>query len=74
MSSEASLTSGGEGASLALAGHPSNDGVTIRMTYGVDVLHQPASTPSFPPIGLVKLNLALSLVQLRLAWGDKRWW
>ena len=53
MSSEASLTSGGEGASLALAGHPSNDGVTIRMPYGVDVLHQPASTPSFP-IGLVK--------------------
>ena len=29
----------GEGASLALVGHPSNDGVTIKMPYGVDVLH-----------------------------------
>ena len=32
----------GEGASLALVGHPSNDGVTIKMPYGVDVLHRPA--------------------------------
>ena len=35
----ASLTSWGEGASLALVGHPSSDGVTIKMPYGVDVLH-----------------------------------
>ena len=41
VSSGASLTSWGEGASLALVGHPSNDGVTIKRTYGVDVLHQP---------------------------------
>ena len=33
--------------------HPSSDGVMIKMPYGVDVLHRPAWTPSFP-IGLVK--------------------
>ena len=38
MSSGASLTSWGEGASLALAGHPSSDGVTIKIPYTVDVL------------------------------------
>ena len=43
VSSGASLTSWGEGASLALVGHPSSDRVTIKMLYGVDVLHQPAS-------------------------------
>ena len=37
----------GEGASLALDGHPSSDAVTIKMPYGVDVLHQPASHPIF---------------------------
>ena len=31
--------------SLALVGHPSSDGVTIKMPYGVDVLHQPALHP-----------------------------
>ena len=36
-----SLTSWREGASLALAGHPSSDGVTIKMPFRVDVLHQP---------------------------------
>ena len=36
-----------EGASLALVGHPSSDGVTIKMPYGVDVLHRPASHPIF---------------------------
>ena len=37
-----------EGASLALVGHPSSDGVTIKISYGVDVLlHQPASHPIF---------------------------
>ena len=37
----------GEGASLALVGNPSSDGITIKMPYGVDVLHQPASHPIF---------------------------
>ena len=27
------------GSSLALVGNPSSDGVTIKMPYGVDVLH-----------------------------------
>ena len=53
MSSGASLTTWGKGASSALAGNPSSDGVTIKMPDGVDVLHRPASHPSFP-IGLVK--------------------
>ena len=29
--------------SLGLVGHPSSDGVTIKMSYGVDVLDRPAS-------------------------------
>ena len=45
--SGASLTSWREGATLALVGHPSSDGVTIKMPYGVDVLHRPASHPIF---------------------------
>ena len=44
MASEASLTSWG---SLALVGQPSSDGLTINMPYGVDVLHQLASHPTF---------------------------
>ena len=48
VSSGASFTSCGEGASLALVGHPSGDGVTVKMPYGVDVLlHRPASHPIF---------------------------
>ena len=43
VSSGVSLTSWGEGASLALVGHPSSDGVTIKIPYGVDILlHLPA--------------------------------
>ena len=45
VSSRASLTSSGEGASLALVGHPSSDGLTQKKSHGVDVLHQPASHP-----------------------------
>ena len=45
MSSGTILTSWGEGASLGLVGHPSSDGGTIKMLYGVDVLHQPALYP-----------------------------
>ena len=47
VSSGVSLTSWGEGASLALVGHPSSDGVMIKMPYGVDVLHRPALHPIF---------------------------
>ena len=53
MSSGASLTSWGEDASFALVGNPSNDSVTIKMPYGVDVLIDQLCTPPFP-IGLVK--------------------
>ena len=53
MLSVVSLTSWRESASLALVGHPSSDGITIKIPYGVDVLlHRPASHPSFH-IGLV---------------------
>ena len=46
VSSRASLTSWGEGVSLALVGHFSSDGVTIKMPYEIDVLlHQPISHP-----------------------------
>ena len=45
LSSGASLTSWGKGASLALVVHLSSDGVTIKMPYEVDVLHRPASHP-----------------------------
>ena len=40
-SSGANLTSRGEGASLALVSNPSSDGVTIKVPYCEDVLHQP---------------------------------
>ena len=54
---EISLTSWGESPSLVMAGHPSSDGVTIKISYGVDVLlHQPAL--SYPRaaflIGVIK--------------------
>ena len=45
VSSRASLTLLGEGASLALFDHPSSDRVMIKIPNGVDVLHQPASHP-----------------------------
>ena len=48
VSSWVSLTSWGEGASLALVGHPSNDGITIKIPYEVDpLLRPPASHPIF---------------------------
>ena len=47
VSSGASLTSWQEGASLALAGKPSSDGVMIKIPYGVDVWHRPVSQPIF---------------------------
>ena len=36
-----------EGASLVLVVDPSSDGVTIKMPYGLDVLHRTASHPIF---------------------------
>ena len=42
-----SLNSWGEGASLALFGHPSTDGLMTKIPDGVDVLHRPASHPLF---------------------------
>ena len=45
VSSRASLTSCGEGASLALVGHPFSDDVTIKIFY-INQLH----TPSFPKL------------------------
>ena len=47
VSSGIRLTSWGEGVSLALVGHHSSDGVTIKMPYGVDILHRPALHPIF---------------------------
>ena len=47
VSSRDILTSWGQGASLALVGHPCSGGIVIQMPYGVDVLHQPASHPIF---------------------------
>ena len=56
MCSGVSLTSSGEGASLALVGHPSIDGITIKICYVEDVLlHWQALTLSFA-IGLVKIK------------------
>ena len=54
VSSRVSLTSRGEGVSLGLVGHPSSDGITIKMPYRVDVLlhHQPGTTSFL--LGLVK--------------------
>ena len=48
VSSMVSLASWGEGASLALVGHPSSDGITTKIPYGVDVSsHRPALHPIF---------------------------
>ena len=47
MSSGGSLTSWGEGASLASVGDPFSDSVTTKMSYAVDVLHRPAAYPIF---------------------------
>ena len=48
VSSGASLTSWGEGASLALDDHLSSNGITIKISYEVDILlHQPALHPIF---------------------------
>ena len=63
----ASLISWGESASLALVGHPSSDCVTMKMPYGIDVLHEPSLAPHLFILGWSELNLPLLLDQLRLA-------
>ena len=68
MSSGASLTSWREGASIALVGHPSSDGVTIKMPYGVDVFIDQLPTPSFP-IGLVKTESGFILRSVETGLG-----
>ena len=60
------VLSHGEVISLALVGHPSSDGVLIKMLYVVDVLHRSASA-HLVLLGWLKLNLALLLDKLRLA-------
>ena len=57
------LTSCGDCASLALAGHPSSDGITMKIPYVVDVFL----------LGWLKLNLILLVYQLRLVEGDDCW-
>ena len=47
VSSGASLASWGEVASLALVGQPSSNGITIKMTFGVDVSHRLDLHPIF---------------------------
>ena len=54
VSSGVNLTSWGESASLALVGHPSSDGVTIKLPYGVDVYYIDQLHTSSFTIGLVK--------------------
>ena len=71
MSSRACLTSWGEGASLALVCHPSGDGVTIKIPYGVDdLLHQPALHSIFS-YGLVKTESAFIVRSVETSLG--RW-
>ena len=65
MSSRVSLTSWERGAPFALLGHPSSDGVTIKMPSGVDVLHQPASLP----IELVKTESGFIVRSIEIGLG-----
>ena len=53
-----------------MVGHPSSDGVTIKMHYGVDILHQPALHPPFP-IGLAKTESGF--IVRSVATGLGRW-
>ena len=69
MSSCVSLASWGEDASLALAGHTSSDGVTIKITYRVDVLlYRPALHPIFP-IGLVQTKFDFFVRSVETGFG-----
>ena len=67
----ASLISWRESASLALVGHPSSDGVTMKIPYELDVLlHQPASHPIFLT-GLVKTEFYFIIRSVKTGLG--RW-
>ena len=71
MPSGFSLTSWGEGASLALVRHPSSNSIVTKIPFVVDVLlHQPASHIFL--LRWLKLNLILLLDQLKPAYGDER--
>ena len=75
MSSGVSLTSWGEGASLALVGHASSDGSHYKNTLqGSCFITLTSLAPQFFLLGCLKLNLILLLDQLRLAYGDEEWW
>ena len=52
-----------EGASLALVGHPSSDGVMIKMPYGQMFYINQLRTPSFS-IGLVKTESGFIVIWL----------
>ena len=68
MRSEVSLTSWGEGASLALAANPSDDGIMIKNTlWGKSFITSTSLKPQLFLLGWLKQNLVLLLDQLRLA-------
>ena len=69
--SGASLISRGKGASLPLVGDPSSDGVAIKMSYVVDILHRPVSHCYLFLMGWLKLTLALLLDKIETGLG--RW-
>ena len=68
MSSGDSHTSRGEDASSALNGHPSSDGVTIKMPYGVDFYIDQLRTPLFS-IGLVKTESGFNVRSVETGLG-----
>ena len=70
VSSRASLTSWGEVASLSLVGHPSSDGVTIKMPYGYMFYIDQLRSPSFP-ISLVKTESDFIVTSVET--GLERW-
>ena len=61
-----SLTSWGEGASLASVGHPSSDAITMKI-WGICFITSTRLTPHLFLLGLLELILILFLDQLRLA-------
>ena len=65
VSSGASLTSWGKG---VFVGHPSSDGVTIKIAYRIDVLIDQLRTPYFP-IGLVKTESDFNFTSVETGLG-----
>ena len=68
MSSGASLTSWGEGASLVLVGHPSSAASAIEIPYGVDVLHRLNSADAYPFLAFSDLNYYLEDTGVGVFW------